>query len=186
LDKVQSWPLKGSPTGETFKTTVIKAGSGPRHLAFHPNGLFAYLINEMVATITVFAYEPDGAVLTELQTVSALPEGFSGFKSGAEIEVHPSGKFVYGSNRGHNSIAVFAVDEKSGKLGLVEHQSTQGKTPRHFAIDPTGKWLLAENQDSDNIVIFRIDQDSGKLSPTGDKVEVGAPVCIQFVPESAR
>jgi 6-phosphogluconolactonase len=115
-----------------------------------------------------------------------LPERFEGFKSGAEIQMHPSGKFVYGSNRGHDSIAVFAVDGKSRKLSLVQHQSTQGKTPRHFVIDPTGKWLLAENQDSDNIVIFRIDQETGKLSPTGDKIEVGSPVCIQFVSESAQ
>jgi 6-phosphogluconolactonase len=165
---------------------LIKPGSGPRHLAFHPNGHFVYLINEMAATITVFAYDAATPALKELQTISMLPEKFEGFKSGAEIQVHPSGKFVYGSNRGHDSIAVFSVDEKSGKLTFVEHQSTKGKTPRHFAIDPTGKWLLAENQDSDDIVIFRIDQQTGKLSATGEKVEVGSPVCIQFVPESAR
>jgi 6-phosphogluconolactonase len=115
-----------------------------------------------------------------------LPEKFEGFKSGAEIQVHPSGKFVYSSNRGHNSIAVFLVDEKSGKLTFVEHQSTKGKTPRHFAIDPSGKWLLAENQDSDNIVIFRVDPQTGKLSPTGESIEVGSPVCIQFVAASAQ
>lgn len=160
----------------------VNAGFGPRHLAFHPNGRIAYLISEIEPTITVFSYEADGT-LNELQTVSTLPENFKGFKSGAEIQVHPSGRFVYGSNRGHNSIAVFSVDEKSGKLTLVEHQSTRGKTPRHFALDPTGKWLLAENQDSDNIVIFRVDQQTGKLSPTGEGVEVGSPVCIQFVSE---
>jgi 6-phosphogluconolactonase len=190
LDKVFIWEfeLAGLPENvlKLKYPALIKPGSGPRHLAFHPNGRVAYLINEMSGTITVFAYDSDKPALNELQTISMLPEKFEGFKSGAEIQVHPSGKFVYGSNRGHNSIAVFGVDEKSGKLTLVEHQSTQGKTPRHFAIDPTGKWLLAENQDSDNIVIFRIDQDSGKLSPTGDQVEVGAPVCIQFVPESER
>ncbi len=190
LDKVFIWEfeLAGLPENvlKLKYPALIKPGSGPRHLAFHPNGRVAYLINEMSGTITVFAYDSGKPALNELQTISTLPEKFEGFKSGAEIEVHPSGKFVYGSNRGHNSIAVFAVDETSGKLTLVEHQSTQGKTPRHFAIDPTRKWLLAENQDSDNIVIFRIDQESGKLSPTGDKVEIGAPVCIQFVPESER
>lgn len=190
LDKVFVWNMqRGGTNGGTLilkHPAPIKPGSGPRHLAFHPNGRFVYLINEMTATITVFAYDSDKPALNELQTISTLPERFEGFKSGAEIEVHPSGKFVYGSNRGHNSIAVFTVDEKSGKLTFVEHQSTQGKTPRHFAIDPTGKWLLAENQDSDNIVIFQIDQKTGKLTPTGDKVEVGAPVCIQFVSESAR
>jgi len=190
LDKVFVWkvePMYPDWGGLKLECSYpIKPGSGPRHLAFHPNGRVVYLINEMAATITVLAYDSDKPALNELQTISTLPEKFEGFKSGAEIQVHPSGKFVYGSNRGHNSIAVFAVDEKSGKLTHVEHQSTQGKTPRHFAIDPTGKWLLAENQDSDNIVIFRIDQETGKLSPTGEKVEVGAPVCIQFVPESAQ
>lgn len=190
LDKVFIWEfeLAGLPENalKLKYPALIKPGSGPRHLAFHPNGRVAYLINEMAATITVLAYDSDKPALNELQTISMLPEKFEGFKSGAEIQVHPSGKFVYGSNRGHNSIAVFSANEKSGKLTFVEHQSTQGKTPRHFAIDPTGKWLLAENQDSDSIVIFQIDQKTGKLSPTGDKVEIGAPVCIQFVPESRQ
>jgi 6-phosphogluconolactonase len=188
LDKVLVYKLapdKALLTPSVPPSVNVKAGSGPRHLAFHPNGRLAYLISEMEPSITVFSYGPDG-VLSELQTVSTLPDKYSGFKSGAEIQVHPSGKFVYGSNRGHDSIAVFSVDSKSGKLTFVEHQSTQGKTPRHFAIDPTGKWLLAENQDSDSIVIFSIDQATGKLSATADKVEVGAPVCIQFVPESVR
>jgi 6-phosphogluconolactonase len=190
LDKVCVWKIEqGATNGGKLilkYPALIKPGSGPRHLAFHPSEPFVYLINEMAATITVFAYDWDTPALRELQTISMLPEKFEGFKSGAEIQVHPLGKFVYGSNRGHNSIAVFSVDGKSGKLTLVQHQGTQGKTPRHFAIDPTGKWLLAENQDSDNIVIFRIDQETGKLSATGEKVEVGSPVCIQFVSESAR
>jgi 6-phosphogluconolactonase len=174
------------PPGEMLKlhyTARIKPGSGPRHLAFHPNGRFVYLINEMAATITVFAYDVATPALKELQAISILPDNFEGFKSGAEVQVHPSGKFVYGSNRGHDSIAVFSVDEKTGKLTFVEHQSTRGKTPRHFTLDPTGKWLLAENQDSDNIVIFAVDLQTGKLSPTGESIEVGAPVCIQFVSE---
>jgi 6-phosphogluconolactonase len=190
LDKVFVWKVDTQGTSksalELKYPAPIKPGFGPRHLAFDPSGKHVYLINEMAATITVFAYDSSKPTLTELQTISTLPENYTGFKSGSEIQVHPSGKFVYGSNRGDNSIAVFSADEKSGKLTLVEHQSTQGKTPRHFAIDPTGKWLLAENQDSDNIVIFRIDQDTGKLSATGEKVEVGAPVCIQFVPESTQ
>jgi 6-phosphogluconolactonase len=186
LDKVFVWKVEPNEGKLNLKyPALITPGSGPRHLAFHPNGRFLYLINEMSATITVFAYDMATPALKELQTISMLPDNFEGFKSGAEIQVHPSGKFVYGSNRGHDSIAVFSVD-KNGKLMFVEHQSTKGKTPRHFAIDPTGKWLLAENQDSDNIVIFHIDQQTGKLSATGEKVEVGSPVCIQFVPESAR
>lgn len=185
LDKVVIWkldPAKALLDKETSHFASIHPGSGPRHLAFHPNGRIVYLINEMAATLVVFSYDPESGVLKEFQTLSSLPDKFTGFKSGAEVEVHPSGKFLYCSNRGHDSIAVFAVDGKSGKLSFVEHQSTQGKTPRHFAIDPGGKWLLAENQDSNNIVAFRIDQETGKLTPTGQTVEVGAPVCIQFVP----
>lgn len=188
LDKVFIWKLEPNEAllnAEKAHFASIKPGVGPRHLAFHPNGQIAYLINEMGSTIIAFTYTSKGA-LNEIQTVSTLPEEFRGKSTCAEVQVHPSGKFVYGSNRGHDSIVVFAADAKSGKLTLVEHQSTQGKTPRHFAIDPTGKWLLAENQDSDNIVIFRIDQETGKLSVTGGKVEVGSPVCIQFVPEPAQ
>jgi len=188
LDKVFIWklePNKASLDSENAHFAPVKPGAGPRHLVFHPDGRIAYVINEMGSSITAFAYASKGA-LNEIQTISTLPKDFHGSSTCAEVEVHPSGKFVYGSNRGHDSIAVFAVDAKTGRLTLVEHQSTEGKTPRHFAIDPTGKWLLAENQESDNIVIFRIDQGTGKLSATGEKVEVGAPVCIQFVPESAK
>ena len=163
----------------------IKAGSGPRHLAFHPKGPYLYVISEMACTMTVLGY---GAALeteyTELQTISTLPPGqeLKPSFSTAEVEVHPSGKFLYGSNRGHDSIVVFAIDKVTGKLTHVENQSTQGKTPRHFAIDPSGRYLLAENQGSDTIVVFRIDQKTGRLSPTGQVVEgVGAPVCIKFV-----
>ena len=186
LDKVFIWkfePAKALLNKEDSHFASIRPGSGPRHLAFHPNGRIVYLINEMAATLTVFSYNPDGAALKELQTISSLPDKFEGFKSGAEVEVHPSGKFLYCSNRGHDSIAVFTVNPSDGRLTFVQHESTQGKTPRHFAIEPNGRWLLAENQDSDSIVIFRIDQGTGKLSATGEKVEVGAPVCIQFLPE---
>jgi len=160
----------------------VAPGAGPRHLALSPGGKFAYVINEMGSSITTFAYDERRGAMAELQTISTLPEKFEGNNSCAEIAVHPTGKFVFGSNRGHNSIAVFAVDKKSGKLTLVEHQSTQGKVPRHFAIDPTGRWLLAENQDSDSVVVFSIDEKSGRLKPTGQKVEVPAPVCSVFVP----
>jgi 6-phosphogluconolactonase len=140
------------------------------------------MISEMGATMTAFAYDAKRGSLKELQTVSTLPADFTGAKSCAEVQVHPSGKFVYGSNRGHDSIAVFAVDASSGKLTCVDYQSTQGKTPRHFAIDPTGQWLLAENQDSDNIVVFRLDSKTGRLSPAGQTVEVASPVCAVFAP----
>jgi 6-phosphogluconolactonase len=162
---------------------AVPPGSGPRHLAFAPDGKFVYVINELKLTISVFAYDPKTAALTELQNLSTLPAGYSSSNkdSCAEIAVHPGGKFVYGSNRGHDSIAVFAVDARTGKLTLVQHESTQGKTPRHFAIDPTGTWLFAENQNSDSVVGFAIDATTGKLKPTGQTRTVGAPVCAVFV-----
>ena len=175
-------PAKAALVPNDPPFTAIRPGSGPRHLAFHPSGRFVFLINEMSATLTAFAYDAKRGALKELQTVSTLPETFAGERSGAEVQVHPSGKFVYGSNRGHDSIAVFSLDPKSGQLTLVEHQSTQGKTPRHFTLDPTGQWLLAENQDSDSIVIFRVDARTGRLSATEETVSVGAPACAIFVP----
>ena len=160
----------------------VKPGSGPRHLAFHPSGRVVFLISELSSTLTAFAYDAERGVLKELQTVSCLPQDFTGTSSGAEVQVHPSGKFVYGSNRGHDSIAVFAFDPENGKLTSLEYQSTQGKTPRHFALDPTGRWLLAENQGSDTIVVFRVDSETGRLTPAGQTISVGAPVCTVFLP----
>jgi 6-phosphogluconolactonase len=161
---------------------AVKPGAGPRHLAFHPSGRFVFLINEMGSSLTAFAYDAQRGALEELQTISTLPKEFTGTSYCAEVQVHPSGKYVYGSNRGHDSIAVFGFDPATGKLTCLEHQPTQGRTPRHFAIDPTGQWLLAENQDSDSIVVFRLDSKTGRLSPTGHTVSVGAPVCALFVP----
>jgi 6-phosphogluconolactonase len=161
---------------------AVKPGSGPRHLAFHPNGRYVYLVNEMGWSLTAFSYDARRGALEELQTISTVPEKFTGENLAAEVQVHPSGKFVYVSNRGHNSIAVFGIDDQSGRLTYVEHQSTGGKTPRHFAIDPSGNWLLAENQESNNIVVFRIDSKTGRLSATGQTVEVGSPVFVAFVP----
>ena len=159
---------------------AVKPGAGPRHFAFHPNGRFAYVINELDSTITAFSYDAARGRLTELQTVPTLPTEFKGQSSTAEIAVHPNGRFLYGSNRGHDSLAVFAIDSATGKLTFVQHEPTQGKTPRNFALDPTGAFLLAANQGSDNVVVFRIDAGSGKLSPTGKTIEVGAPVCVTF------
>lgn len=160
----------------------VAPGAGPRHLVFAPKGRFVYVINELNSTLTAFAYNARRGEMTEVQTVSTLPAGFSGNNSCAEIEMHPSGKFVYGSNRGHDSLAIFGADQKSGKLSLVEHQPTRGRTPRHFAIDPTGRWLLAENQGSDSVVVFEIDRKTGRLRATGQSVTVGSPVCAVFVP----
>jgi 6-phosphogluconolactonase len=159
----------------------VKPGAGPRHLAFHPDGKFVYVLSEVESSVTVFSYQPKTGTLTSLQTISALPKDFSGHKEAAEIAVHPSGKFLYTSNRGHDSIAVFAIDEKKGTLKSLGQVLTGGKTPRHFAIDPTGAYLLAENQESNNIVVFHIDPATGSLTPTGQTIEVPSPVCITFV-----
>jgi 6-phosphogluconolactonase len=158
----------------------VKSGSGPRHFAFHPSGRFAYVINEMASTITAFTYDAAKGILTDVQTLSTLPEEVKG-NSTAEVQVHPSGKFVYGSNRGDNSIAAFAVDANSGRLTPIGHQSTGGRTPRNFGIEPAGKFLLAANQDSDNIVVLAIDPESGKLSSTDNEIKIPKPVCVKFV-----
>ena len=185
LDKVLVYrldPAKAALVANDPPFASVRPGSGPRHLAFDPSGRFVFLISEMSATLTAFAYEAKGGALKELQTISTLPESFSGGRSGAEVQVHPTGKFVYGSNRGDDSIAVFGFDPKRGELTCLQHQTTQGKTPRHFAIDPTGQWLLAENQESDSVVVFHVDATTGRLSPTGQTISVGAPVCAVFVP----
>ena len=160
---------------------VVSSGAGPRHFAFHPNGKFGYVINEMLSTITVFSYETASGTLEVLQTLSTLPQGFKGQSSAAEVEVHPSGKFLYGSNRGHDSIAVFAINSRKGTLMPAGYAPTLGKEPRSFAIDPTGTYLFAANQNSDSIVQFRIDPNNGRLTPTGQVLEVSSPVCVTFV-----
>jgi 6-phosphogluconolactonase len=159
----------------------MKPGAGPRHLAFHPNGKFAYVLSEMESSVTVFSYQAKNGGLTSVETIAALPKDYSGPKEAAEIAVHPSGKFLYTSNRGHDSIAIFAIEEKKGTLRSLGPVLTGGKMPRHFAIDPTGAYLLAENQESNNIVVFHIDPATGNLTPTGQTIEVPSPVCITFV-----
>ncbi len=172
-----------TPNNPPFAT--VAPGSGPRHFAFHPNGRYAYVINEMGCTVTAFHYDAHHGTLTEFQTLSTLPQGAAGNNySTAEIQVHPNGKFLYGSNRGHNSIVIYEIDPNTGRLTYKENESTLGKTPRNFCIDPTGNFLLAANQDSDNIVVFRIDQDTGHLKPTGTVLDVPSPVCIKFLPLS--
>ncbi len=177
-------PAKGTlaPNDPPFGKTP--PGAGPRHFVFSPNGRFVYVINEIQCTASTFAYDAQRGTLRLLDTVSTVPEGYkvTHDDSTAEIRVHPSGKFVYGSNRGPDSIAVFAVDSTAGTLKPVEHVSTQGKTPRGFDLDPTGSFLIAANQDSDSLVVFRIDQNTGKLTPTGQKLEAYAPVDVEFVP----
>jgi 6-phosphogluconolactonase len=174
---------KGLLTPGDPKFAKLDSGAGPRHFAFHPNGKFAYVISEMQGSVTAFSYDSASGTLHSLQTVSTLPKGFKGAIEDAEIEIHPSGKFLYASNRGDgNSIAVFAIDARNGTLTLVDIVPTGGKTPRSFEIDPTGTLLFAANQDSNNIVIFRIDTQTGRLTPTGKVLEVSKPVCVKFVP----
>jgi 6-phosphogluconolactonase len=165
---------------ETASVSVAP-GAGPRHFAFHPDGRHAYVINELNSTVTAFAYRAEDGTLKELQTVSTLPAGFDGRNTTAEIQVAPGGKFLYGSNRGHDSIAVFAIDPGRGTLTCVEHESTGGKTPRNFGIDPTGAYLLAANQNSGTVVLFRIDSRTGRLEPTGGIIRVPQPVCVKFL-----
>lgn len=162
-------------------TTRSAPGAGPRHLAFTADRRFAYSFAELSATITFYGHDAATAELNEIQTVSSLPPGFTGPRSGAEIAVDPSGRFLYASNRGHDSIAVFNIDAEQGLLKSTAHFSTLGRTPRHFAIDPAGTHLFAANQDTGSIVPFRINLDTGALTPMGDPIAVGDPVCILFV-----
>ena len=158
----------------------VKPGAGPRHLTFHPGGRHAYVINELDSTVTAFAHDPSRGTLRELQTVPALPADFKGANTGADIHVSPDGKFLYCSNRGHDSIAAFRVDARTGRLSSVAHTPTRGKKPRNFAVDPTGAFLLVANQDSDTIVTFRRDPLTGRLDPAGHVAEVPSPVCLKL------
>jgi 6-phosphogluconolactonase len=183
LDEVLVYKLdaaKGAVTPNDPPFAKLAPGSGPRHLAFSTNGKFVYVISEMAATVTAFRWDAAHGKLDELQIISTLPADYTGVKSTAEIAVHPNGKFLYGSNRVHNSIALFNIDAATGKLAMVDVFPSQGKTPRNFAIDPSGAFLFAAHQDSDNIVGFRIDAKNGRLTPTGDVLDVGAPVCVVF------
>jgi len=158
----------------------MKPGAGPRHLTFHPGSKYAYVINELHATVTAFAHDRVQGNLKELQTVPTLPADFTAANTSADIHVSPDGRFLYCSNRGHDSIAAFKVDPRNGKLTFIAHEPTRGNAPRNFAIDPTGAFLLVANQKSDNIVTFRRDRKTGRLSATGHVAEVPSPVCLKF------
>lgn len=159
---------------------ALDPGSGPRHLAWHPSGRYLYAINELRSTITAFKYDAGGGVLTAVQTVETLPAGFSGQNTAAEIAISPNGRFLYGSNRGHDSLAVFSIVADSGLLAAAGHVPAGGRTPRHFAIDPSGRWLLVANQDSDSITVLRLDPASGRPSLVGRHVTISKPVCVVF------
>ncbi|HAM73989.1 MAG TPA: 6-phosphogluconolactonase [Verrucomicrobiales bacterium] len=184
LDKVLTYqfdPTTARLTPNMPPFVALTPGAGPRHLAFSPAGRFAYAINEMQSTISVLAYNAQTGEFRLGDSHPTLPAGFKGESSTAEIMMHPTGKFLYGSNRGHDSIAVFSVDPAGGKLQLLQHQAIGGKTPRGFVIDPTGGWLLVGNQGSDQVTTFRIDRSTGRLTPSGTPLPVGSPVSISFV-----
>jgi 6-phosphogluconolactonase len=168
-----------APNNPAF--AIVTSGAGPRHFAFHPSLRFGYVIDELQSTVTVFSYDSANGALDVIQAVSTLPQSFKGENTAAEVQVHPSGKFLYASNRGHDTIAVFAINTRKGTLTPVGDVNALGKAPRNFVIDPTGSFLFVANQDSDNIVQFRIDRSTGLLTPTGQVLEVPTPVCVTFV-----
>ena len=182
LDVYKFSASKGSLVPNQPAVVQLKPGAGVRHFAFHPNARFGYAVNEMQSSVVSFAYDPARGTLHELQTISILPKDFTGKNDAAEIQVHPSGKFLYASNRGHDSIAVFSIDPAKGTLTPVEYIPTQGKAPRYFAVDPSGSRLFVANQNSGTIVIFQIDPTSGRLTPTGQVLQIATPVCLRFVP----
>ena len=172
---------KGSLAPNDPPAAPVAPGAGPRHFAFHPAGKYGYVINELHNTVTAFAYDGAKGTFQEIQTISTLPDGFKGASSTAEVQVHPSGKFLYGSNRGHDSLAVFAIDPATGRLTAAGHQ-TDIKTPRNFGLDPTGKYLVAAHQAGNRVQVFRIDPTSGGLAAAGEPAEVPAPVCVKMTP----
>jgi 6-phosphogluconolactonase len=176
---------KGTLTPHDPAFAAVEPGAGPRDMVFRPDGRFAYVGNEMASTITAFSYDAGAGRLTEIQTISTLPADFQGQNSIAELAVHPSGKYVYISNRGHNSVAAFSVDSAKGTLTLLQHQDTGGRTPRHFGIDADARHLIMANQQSDSLLVSRIDN-SGRLTPSGELVSAPTPVYVAFLPADAR
>ena len=185
LDKVMAYRFdarQGKLTPNDPPFAQLKAGAGPRHMAFRPDGRFAYVINELNSTVTAFAYDPEAGALKAIQTVSTLPGSFHGASTCAEVEVHPSGNFLYGSNRGNETVVLFAIDRDKGTLQWVEEQGTGGLTPRHFGIEPWGQHMVIANQDSDTLLPARIDPGCGRLKPSGIFTRTPSPVCVKFLP----
>jgi 6-phosphogluconolactonase len=182
-DHIEIYAVNGA-TGALDKTgrTGIAPGSGPRHFTLRADGRYAYVINELSLTITAFKVDEGSGALTRIQTISTLPDGTPRTGSTAEIVAHPSGKFLYGSNRGHDSISIHAIDAESGELASVGNEPARVKTPRNFVISPNGKWLLAAGQDSGNVTVFAIDQKTGALTFSGKEIKIDRPVCIRFLP----
>jgi 6-phosphogluconolactonase len=185
LDRIMSYRFDaatGMLTANDPPFAAVKPGSGPRHMSFRPDERFAYVISELGSTVTVFSYDSAAGKLTEIQTVSSLPQYYEGPNAGAEIAVHPSGRWVYASNRGNDTVILFNVDSEKGTLTYVEEQGTGGKTPRHFAIEPSAKHLAIANQDTDQLLACRIDPGNGRLKPSGIFTECPSPTCVKFLP----
>jgi 6-phosphogluconolactonase len=175
-------PAAGTLRRNSPAFATIRGGSGPRHLAFHPDGKYVYVNSEMASTVSAFAWDASRGSLQELQTVSTLPSGFTGTSSTAEMQIDRAGRFLYVSNRGHDSIAIFSIDEATGKLALVGHAATNGQTPRYFTLDPTGGFLFAANQNSNSVVVFRVDGKTGRITPAQTVSDIAQPVCVVFLP----
>ena len=180
LDEIKVYRLNRQAAKlEPLTIAETPPGAGPRHLVFHPSGAYVFVLNELASSLSVFSYRE--GQLEPLDTVSTLPEDFQEETTAAALRIHPSGKFVYASNRGHDSLTVFAFDEAQESLKLIEHVSTGGKIPRDFALDPAGDLLIAANQQTNTLRSYRLDADSGRLEPTGETLELGTPVCIAMV-----
>jgi 6-phosphogluconolactonase len=180
IDKLMIYRFAAGKLGDA-QEAPLHPGAGPRHLTFHPNGKYVYVINELDSSLTIFKYDAIKGTLQQFETVSTLPRDFTGTSYCADIHISRSGRFIYGSNRGHNSIVVFAVDARTGRLNLVEHISTEGNWPRNFTLDPSERFLLVANQRSDNVVTFHVDAATGRLTPAGQQAEIPVPVCLQFL-----
>lgn len=187
LDKIMIYKLD-SATGKldanTPESAKVKAGAGPRHLTFHPDGKFAYVISELDETMTVYAYNAKSGALTEIQQISTLPDDFKGVSWCAEVRVHPNGKFLYGSNRGHDSIVIYKIDPEKGTLTLSGFQNAGIKNPRNFNLDPSGRFCVVANHDSGSVCTFRVDPETGALEPAGKPISIGKPVCVRFLLKS--
>lgn len=184
LDRIVLYRLEahtGRLSAHEPSSAAMPPGAGPRHLAFNPAGTHVYVVNELDSTVSVLRWDSSSGTLTPLQQITTLPPGFEAQNTTAEIAVHPNGRFLFASNRGHDSIAVFQIDAETGQLNALGHRGTQGRTPRHFALDPTGQWLIAANQDSDNIVVMRVDRATGQLGDPRPPVPTPKPSCILLV-----
>ncbi|MDQ0229364.1 lactonase family protein [Metabacillus malikii] len=180
IDKVITYHNDNGTLTEAH-TLLLKAGSGPRHITFHPNGKFAYVMTELSNEVVTLSYNAETGVFTELQYISTIPQDFTDNSQGSAIHISSDGRFVYAGNRGHNSIAVFSVNVENGELSLVEYVSTEGDWPRDFSLDPSEKYVVASNEQSGNLVLFARDEVTGKLSVIQSDIEVPFPVCVKFL-----